>query len=241
MMTAFLMAAGNGMRLRPITYNIQKCLLPVGGKPMLEWWLDAVRRSNRFDKICVNVHYLKSDVVRWLRQYEFVHGVKIEILDESRKLLGTAGTLRHFGRLYNSDIMLSYTDTFSNAMLKDIGSLVDLWAMRREDTLAGIVSFNPPNDCSGSAISVNAMGKISSFKEKSDEGDISWVGTVFCRQEFLAKISRRDRDLARQVFPRERDFLRVISHVDGYDIGRGVESYEQFRDTFKEQRAFQTV
>jgi len=54
-MKAFLLAAGLGTRLRPYTDTTPKCLLPVGGVPMLEIWL-ALCRSHQISQVLVNIH-----------------------------------------------------------------------------------------------------------------------------------------------------------------------------------------
>jgi len=43
-MKAFLMAAGLGTRLRPITNTIPKCMVPIQGKPLLAWWMDLFEK-----------------------------------------------------------------------------------------------------------------------------------------------------------------------------------------------------
>ena len=50
---AILLAAGLGTRLRPITNNIQKCLLPINGKPLLQIWLDDLSKAG-CDAVIVN-------------------------------------------------------------------------------------------------------------------------------------------------------------------------------------------
>ena len=61
-MKAFLLAAGVGSRLRPITDTTPKCMLTVGGRPLLEIWLDAFAQAG-VDEVLVNLHHL-PDVVR---------------------------------------------------------------------------------------------------------------------------------------------------------------------------------
>ena len=61
-MKAFLLAAGIGSRLRPITDTIPKCMLPIAGRPLLDIWLDAFDRAG-VDEVLVNLHHL-PDVVR---------------------------------------------------------------------------------------------------------------------------------------------------------------------------------
>ena len=56
-MKAFLLAAGVGSRLRPITDTTPKCMLTVGGRPLLEIWLDAFAQAG-VDEVLVNLHHL---------------------------------------------------------------------------------------------------------------------------------------------------------------------------------------
>jgi len=63
---AFLLAAGTGSRLRPITDHTPKCLLPIGGTPLLDLWLDALHRAE-VDEVLVNLHYLPHLVLRHLQ------------------------------------------------------------------------------------------------------------------------------------------------------------------------------
>ena len=59
---AFLLAAGVGSRLRPITDTIPKCMLKVGDQLLLDMWLDALSRAG-VEEVLVNLHHL-PDVVR---------------------------------------------------------------------------------------------------------------------------------------------------------------------------------
>ena len=62
-LTAFILAAGRGDRLRPITDHIPKPLLPILGKPVLESVLEKV--SSVADKIGINLHYKKDVQEKW--------------------------------------------------------------------------------------------------------------------------------------------------------------------------------
>jgi mannose-1-phosphate guanylyltransferase len=64
---AFLLAAGVGSRLRPITDRVPKCMLQIDGRPMLALWLDTLQRAG-VDEVLVNVHHLPDVVHRYLQE-----------------------------------------------------------------------------------------------------------------------------------------------------------------------------
>ena len=53
---ALLLAAGFGSRLRPLTNEWPKCLMPIGEKPLLEYWLSNLHNLGITD-VLVNTHY----------------------------------------------------------------------------------------------------------------------------------------------------------------------------------------
>jgi mannose-1-phosphate guanylyltransferase len=87
---AFLLAAGVGSRLRPITDTIPKCMVPVDGRPMLDIWLDALDRAG-IDEVLVNLHHLPDVVRRHLN--DRVGRPSVRTFFEP-VLLGSAGTLK---------------------------------------------------------------------------------------------------------------------------------------------------
>src|SRR5690349_17666261 len=88
-MKAFLLAAGLGTRLRPITDTLPKCLVPVNGRPLLSYWMDLLEEYGVTD-VLINLHYLPDPVRRFADEY--TGGVKIHLMMEE-ELLGSAGTL----------------------------------------------------------------------------------------------------------------------------------------------------
>jgi len=64
-MDAIILAAGLGTRLRPHTLNTPKPLLPIRGRPILDWALGALPRE--VSRVIVVVHYLASQIEDYLR------------------------------------------------------------------------------------------------------------------------------------------------------------------------------
>ena len=84
-MKAMIFAAATGSRLNPLTYNTQKALIPIGGKPMLEHVILKLKSSG-FDQIVINIHHLGNQIVDFLEANNNF-GVRIEISDEFDYLL----------------------------------------------------------------------------------------------------------------------------------------------------------
>ena len=87
---ALLLAAGLGTRLRPITTYTPKCLVPIGGEPLLGRWLRKLEAVG-CDSVLVNTHYLADQVDAFLQNW---HSSTMSVqASYEPQLLGTAGTL----------------------------------------------------------------------------------------------------------------------------------------------------
>ena len=89
---AMIFAAGLGTRLKPITDTMPKALVPVNGKPLLEYQLEKLREAG-FTDIVINVHHFADMIEEWCQQ----HPMRMRILfsDEREQLLETGGGIKH--------------------------------------------------------------------------------------------------------------------------------------------------
>jgi len=87
---AFVLAAGFGKRLRPLTLQRPKPLVPICGSPVLEQAL-ALCRSHGLLQVVVNAHHLAEQLVAWCGQVE---GMEVQVQVERPDILGTGGGLR---------------------------------------------------------------------------------------------------------------------------------------------------
>ena len=228
LVNAYLFAAGNGMRLRPLTDSFQKCLLPVRGKPMLEWWLDAAFDSEIFDKVCVNIHHAAEESEAWIRAYSQRKKRRVTIFDESKMLLGTAGTI-YCHADQRRDFMSAYTDTFSEDTFDHLVRIHAEWERLSGKFMAGLLTFTAPGDGSTGNMMLGKDKEILSFAEKRGGGGVAWSGVMFAKADFIKQVGSRDKDLARDVFPRLCGKMVAVANVDAYDIGRGISEYEHFK------------
>jgi NDP-sugar pyrophosphorylase family protein len=118
-LSIFILAAGLGERLRPITDHIPKPLLPMLGKPILESVLDKVFRLPA-NKIGINLHHKKEVITNWINQSTFS---KIIHLFPENPILGTGGALKNAAPfLSGSTFLVHNSDILSDI---DLGKLTD--------------------------------------------------------------------------------------------------------------------
>ncbi|MGE0629877.1 MAG: nucleotidyltransferase family protein [Hyphomicrobiaceae bacterium] len=85
--TAFVLAAGLGQRMRPLTDTIPKPMVTLGGRPLIDHVLDRLAAAG-VTRAVVNVHYKAEPLIAHLKTREIPH---IELSDERAELLDTGG------------------------------------------------------------------------------------------------------------------------------------------------------
>jgi len=115
----FILAAGYGERLRPITDYIPKPLLPVLGKPVIELILERLA-GLPIDSIGINTHHKPEMLIQWLEASQYAD--KIELFHE-KTILGTGGALKNAAKfLSGSAFIVHNADILSDISL---GRLVE--------------------------------------------------------------------------------------------------------------------
>ena len=119
-MKAMIFAAGLGTRLRPLTDNLPKALIPIAGKPLLEHLILKLKTAG-FDEIIVNVHHFPEQIIDFLiKNNNF--GIRIEVSDESDELLDTGGGIRKAAWFFDDGkpFLVHNVDIFSNIDLTSL-------------------------------------------------------------------------------------------------------------------------
>ncbi|GHC74577.1 nucleotidyltransferase family protein [Limoniibacter endophyticus] len=130
---AVVLAAGLGTRLRPITDTIPKPLVRVGGKPMLDWVLDALEEVG-VEKVFLNVHHLADQIESHVAKR---NSPDITISDERRELLDSGGGVEKILPLMNpAPFFLLNSDTFwLDDEEPNLSRLASTWDDRTMDML----------------------------------------------------------------------------------------------------------
>jgi len=107
---ALLLSAGLGTRLKPLTNIWPKCLMPIRNRPLLEYWLSILQKTE-ISNVLVNTHYLSEYVENFIKQSRFSGWVNT-IYEPI--LLGTAGTIRkNIDFCQSETILLAHADNWT--------------------------------------------------------------------------------------------------------------------------------
>jgi NDP-sugar pyrophosphorylase family protein len=116
-MQAMILAAGLGVRLRPLTDDIPKALVKINQRTLLEITIRKLI-ENDFRKIVINVHHFSDQIKIFLEKNTFA--ADIIISDESDLLLNTGGGIKNARKYFdNSPILIHNVDIISNLDLKE--------------------------------------------------------------------------------------------------------------------------
>jgi mannose-1-phosphate guanylyltransferase len=159
-MKAFLLAAGVGSRLGELTRATPKCLLPIGGRPLLDYWFDELERAGVTETL-INLHHLPEQVGAYLKQG--ASSIRVTTFFEP-ELLGSAGTIRSAWDFVGSDetFLIVYADNFSRV---DLSRLMDFHTSRGNPLLT-LVAYptDEPQRCG--ILELDDEGRVLSFEEK---------------------------------------------------------------------------
>lgn len=160
-MKALLLAAGMGSRLRPITLKIPKCLVKVDGRPLLDYWLELLFKSEIFDGVVINTHYLPDAVNAFVEAHP--NRDRITLIYEP-ELRGTGGTLIDCRTLLGrDDFLVAHAD---NLTLFDPSDFWQYHQARPAGCLGTLMTFIAPDPRSCGVLDLDEQGIVRGFHEK---------------------------------------------------------------------------
>ena len=218
-MRALLLAAGLGTRLRPLTLTVPKCLVPIQGKPLLDYWLDHVFAAG-IDRVLINTHWLADAVERHVAASPWRD--RIDLVQED-ELLGTAGTVAaNRDWLGNEPFLLAHADNLTDF---DVRNFAQRHASRPQHCAMSMLAFRTDMPRTCGILDLDADGVVQTFHEKvaNPPGNLANAAVYLCESEvadFITGLGRPVVDFSTEVIPH---FLGRILAVEtaGYhrDIG----------------------
>ena len=235
---AMILAAGEGTRLRPLTLETPKVLLPVGGIPLIEHTLTWLK-SYGISEVAINLHHLGEKIRDFLGD-GFRFGVKV-VYSPEETLLGTLGGVKRVAHFFGKTFVVVYGDVLTNFNLSDM-----LRFHQMKNSLTTIVILRLPNPLDVGIVEMNQEEKILSFVEKpppgSETGNLGSGGVYVLEKEIFDYIPDEGYcDFAYDIFPK---LVELRLPVYGYvlrpgdyliDIGT-TEKYQKANEDVKAEK-----
>jgi len=174
-MKAMVLAAGTGTRLRPLTDKCPKCMMPLAGKPLIDWQLRWLQ-LNGITSCMINLHYF-PDMVRNYAGDGLRYGMDIHYSYES-VLLGTAGAVKKVADFFREEpFYVIYSDNFSLWELRKLKQSYDAILSANSNIGTGeaaIIAVHWREDVASSGVVEISVGnQIVRYTEKPQKGSVA--------------------------------------------------------------------
>ena len=228
-MRAVVMAGGEGTRLRPLTSNQPKPMVPICGKPCIEHIVELVHKHG-IDDVVVTLAFMPQVIRSYLGDGSSL-GVRIEYAVEEQPL-GTAGSVRNAKDLLDETFVVISGDALCDF---DIGEIVRFH--RERGALATLALKSVDNPLEFGVVIVDDEGRIERFLEKPSWGqvfsDTINTGVYVIEPELLDRIPEGEPyDFSKQLFP---ELLAEGAPLYGYVVPedkywKDIGTIEQYRE-----------
>lgn len=197
---ALLLAAGQGTRLKPLTDLWPKCLMPIGNRPLLEYWLYYIQRAN-IKNVLVNLHHHAAEVNQFLQRD--IYSKWIQSVYEP-ELLGTAGTLiKNRSFFMDCTTLLIHADNWTNIGLEDFIKFHQ--RNRPKNCLVTMMTFESENTETCGVVETDDNSVVIAFHEKvkNPPGRIANAAVYLIEPEVLEWLDKHPSisDFSTEVIP----------------------------------------
>lgn len=227
-MKAVILAGGKGSRLRPLTCNKPKPMVPLLGQPCMAYTIDLLRRTG-VGNIAVTLQYM-PDVIRGYFGDGSEHGVQMAYYEETTPL-GTAGSVKNAEEFLDETFIV-----ISGDALTDFNLLDAVRAHREKGALATIILTRVETPLEFGVAITEADGRITRFLEKPSWGEVFSdtvnTGIYIFEKEVLDAIPQdQEFDFSKDLFPKlmqnGHDLYGYVAEGYWSDIG----NLAQYRQT----------
>ena len=224
-MRAILLAAGYGTRLRPLTEKIPKCLVPIHGKPLIDYWFENLL-LNGIEEIVINTHYLATIVEQYVAKSIWKSRVKVAY---EQNLLGTGGTLVHNRDYFQgASFLVAHAD---NLTIFNVPNFIRAHEERPSGTELTMMLFESDNPQSCGVVELNDLGVVINFHEKiaSPPGNLANAAVYIIEPSVLDNMSKKKHlqdDISTQLIP---EYMGKIATYKNTIYHRDIGTMESWR------------
>ena len=230
-MKAVILAGGLGTRLRPLTNNKPKPMLPVGEKPILEHLIEWTKKGG-VKSIVICVSYLRKSIEDYFEDGS-KFGVKIEYAI-SNKPLATAGQLKTAEEFIDDDFVCMYGDSIFNFSLKN---MINQHVTKKSFVTMSLNEFK--TNLPYGVIETSKNGKVTSWNEKPEiKGNVN-MGCYVMNPNIFDLIPKNKAygmdDVIKKAMKKKQAVNSFITKKGFTDIGNK-ESYKQACDEYERKQ-----
>jgi len=220
-MKAVVLAGGEGTRLKPLTYKRPKPLMPVAGRPCIDYVLRSLATSG-FHEIIVTTAYLSDALIKSIGDGVDYNASILYSFEENPA--GTAGAVRRVGNFIDETFVVAMGDILCDV---DFKALYDFHKRRGGVGTIALTEVDDPTQYG--IVGLDAKGRIAKFREKPKReeafSNLANAGIYVLEPEVLDFIpSDQKFDFAKDLFPKllAKGVPLHGSKLDGVwmDIGR---------------------
>jgi mannose-1-phosphate guanylyltransferase/phosphomannomutase len=198
-MRAVLMAGGSGTRLRPLTCDLPKPMVPILNRPIAEHIINLLKRNN-IKEVIATLHYL-PDVMRDYFQDGSNFGIEMTYSVEEDQPLGTAGCVKNIQQWLDDTFLVISGDGITDF---DLQAAIEFH--RQKQSKATIVLTRVPNPVEFGVVITDEQGHIRRFLEKPSTSEIFSdtvnTGTYILEPEVLDYLPEKEEsDFSKDLFP----------------------------------------
>lgn len=209
-MQAVILVGGEGTRLRPLTYDLPKPMVPIFGKPYLEHLFDLLKKHNIYEIILSSGYKVEEIQKHFKDGSDF--GVKIYYAVETTPL-GTAGAVKNAERFITGTFLAFNGDIISDI---DLTALIEFH--RNNKSMATISLYWVEDPSQYGLVETDQSDRILEFKEKpkKEEAVSNYInaGIYVLEKEVLSNIPENEKySFERQLYP---DLLSSGKHLYGF-------------------------
>lgn len=220
-MRAFLLAAGLGTRLKPLTDSVPKCLMPIHGKTLLEIWVALLERGG-IEHALINTHHLSRQVETAVRDLDRRYRLHLDTVGEPQ-LLGSAGTLAANADFIpqGEDFIVAYADNLTDLALQP---MIAFHKERPINTVLTMALFRTKHPEACGIAAMDEARRITEFVEKPDrpKSNLANAGLYIASYDFLSICKKLEKDSTQSPFDLGH---HVLPHLVGRMAGYPMDSY----------------
>lgn len=198
-MRAVLMAGGSGTRLRPLTCDLPKPMVPILNRPIAEHIINLLKR-HQITEVVATLHYL-PDVLRDYFQDGSDFGVQMTYAVEEDQPLGTAGCVKNIAELLDDTFLVISGDSITDF---DLTAAIEFHKQKKSK--ATLVLTRVPNPIEFGVVITDEENRIRRFLEKPSTSEIFSdtvnTGTYILEPEVLEYLpANQESDFSKELFP----------------------------------------